>query len=92
MKKYNRNWSVERLTVNFNHKQWRQDIGAFIKEKKNWDIAVVTRSKAVDDKGSKMFEISNNIGDTFKIQYRNQCDIDLADDIDLVNQYLEERS
>ncbi len=78
--------------VNFNHKQWRQDIGAYIKEKKYWNIAVVSRSKAIDDKGTKVFEISNNVGNTFKIQYRNQCDIEIADDIDLVNQYLKERS
>ena len=46
------------MVVNFNQKQWRQDIASFIVNKLNWYDARVSRSKKIDDSnGTKEFEI-----------------------------------
>lgn len=91
MKKYSSTWSAKKLTVNFNHKQWRQDIADYIKEKKSWSSAFVTRSKIDDDK-TKFFEIFNETGQNFIIKYSKECDVEYSDDDILVNEYLGERS
>lgn len=95
LKKYNSNWNAKKLTVNFNQKQWRQDLAAFIREKKYWHQARVTRSRAANNnpfnKGSKIFEIYNGAGGSFYIQYKNNCEIESATDLSLVEEYMKVR-
>lgn len=92
MKKYNNTWNAKKLTINFNHKQWRQDLAFFILQKKFWNRATVTRAKTVIDnsnkKGSKVFEIFDGFGNCIKIQYKNQCEIEYSSDVDLIKQYI----
>ena len=75
-KNYNSSWNAKKLTINFNHKQWRQDLAAFIQQKKYWDHASVTRAKSVTNnvfhKGSKSFEIFNGVGSSVTIQYKKK--------------------
>ena len=45
MKKYR--WYAQSLKVNFNYKEWRQDLAAFVRRKLFWDFAMVSKSRAV---------------------------------------------
>ena len=39
---YKNNWVAKKMVVNFNQKQWRQDLASFIVNKLNWyDVRVV---------------------------------------------------
>lgn len=44
-RKYNRSWIAKKNIIDFNQKQWRQDIGYFISQRKFWYFAMVTRTK-----------------------------------------------
>ena len=73
-KRYNSNWDAKRLVVSFNQKQWRQDFAAFVREKKFWSMARVTRSKAISnnplDRGIKSFEVYDRYGGSVKVTYQ----------------------
>lgn len=34
MRKHSSSWNAEEMTINFNQKQWRQDLAAFISKKR----------------------------------------------------------
>ncbi len=95
-KKYNSTWNAKKLTINFNQKQWRQDLASFIQQKKFWSHAMVTRSKSVTNnvfhKGSRCFEVFDSLGNSINIQYKNQCEIEFSNEIDLINEYISSRS
>lgn len=95
-KKYNSSWSAKKLTINFNQKQWRQDLAAFIQQKKYWSNVKVTRSKSVTNnvfcKGSRFFEIYDGLGNSINIQYKNQNEIEFSNELDLLNEYINSRS
>ena len=79
MKKYR--WYAQSLNINFNYKEWRQDLAAFVRKKLFWDFAMVSKSRTVDfkngfySKGNKWFEIYDSHGNWLKIIYKNQSDI-----------------
>lgn len=81
MKKYNSSWYAQPLIVNFNYKQWRQDLAAFIKRKEFWDYAIVTKARATDKriglfpKGAKWFEIFDGHGRYVRIIFSNKKEI-----------------
>lgn len=95
-KKYNNSWSAKKLTINFNQKQWRQDLASFIQHKKYWNYATVTRSKSVTNnvfhKGSRFFEIFDGLGNSIKVQYKNECEVEFSNEIELIKEYLSSRS
>lgn len=95
MKKFNNTWNAKKLTINFNHKQWRQDLAAFIQQKKFWNHAAVTKSKSTSNnlfhKESKYFDIFDGKGNSIRIQYKNACEVEFSNDIELINEYLESR-
>ncbi len=98
MKKYNHNWETKPLTLNFNLKQWRQDLGYFIRAKKFWDGTTrITRSKAVGsssnrfEKGVKQFEIYNAFGGNVIVKYQNCNEILYTNEPELVKNYKEFR-
>lgn len=95
---YNFNWATKPLTLNFNLKQWRQDIGDFIRRKKFWDGTTrITRSKVIQSdvnsisKGIKQFKIYNAYGGEVIIQYQNYNEILYTNELELVNEYLKFR-
>ncbi len=81
MKKYNTSWYAKPLMINFNYKQWRQDLAAFIKKKEFWDYALVTKARTVDKKmgdypkGSKWFEIFDGHGRNLIFIFNNKQEI-----------------
>lgn len=91
------NWDVKPLSVNFNHKQWRQDFGSFVKNKLFWGVTKVTRSKAISKgpnlitKGIKQFTIYNDIGGEVHVQYQNNNEITACNRQDLIDEYFKER-
>lgn len=94
-KRYNSNWDDKRLVVSFNQKQWRQDFAAFVREKKFWSMARVTRSKAISsnplDRGIKSFEVYDRYGGSVKVTYQDDNKIIDSTDKELITKYLEER-
>lgn len=88
-RKYNRSWIAKKNIIDFNQKQWRQDIGYFISENKYWHFAMVTRTRTIDKKKKiKEFEIYTKGGVNFKITYQGQNKIVNSTDLNLVNNYL----
>ncbi len=91
-RKYNLSWAVKKNQIDFNQKQWRQDIGYFISKKNFWYFAMVTRSRTVDKKKkTKEFEIYTKGGASFKIIYQGQNEIVNCTDLDIVNDYFKFR-
>lgn len=72
-KKYNSTWNAQKLSINFNQKQWRQDFGAFVKEKLFWMQSRVSRAKSisnkVSDRGIKQFEVFDGYGQSILIKF-----------------------
>ncbi len=96
-KHYNSTWFAEKLKVNFNLKQWRQDLAFFIREKKFWDYDTrVTRARAIsnykNDRGIKSFEVYNTYGGSVKVTYQDNNKIINSTDEELIKKYLEERA
>ena len=92
MKVYKSNWKPCKMVVNFNQKQWRQDIASFIVNKLNWYDARVSRAKKTDDsneiKEFEIFEVYSEIGHSFKIRFANKNKIISSTNNELVNSYL----
>ena len=57
MRTYKKNWSAKQLVVNFNQKQWRQDLASYIANKLNWIDVRVTRSKYVEEDNTYVYQI-----------------------------------
>lgn len=95
MKTFNSNWEAKFLDVNFNQKQWRQDIAAFICSSKHWGKTRVSRSKIIEeqkDKTIKEFQIFNEVDDCFfSVKYYANNKILEATDMALVEEYLKGR-
>ena len=93
MKRYKTSWSAQKMKINFNQKQWRQDLAAFVKEKKFWGETNVTRSKIIDKKeGIKEFNIYSGYGLDVIIKYKENNEIINCSNEELINQYLIERN
>ena len=94
-KKYNSNWNAKKLTVDFNQKQWRQDFAAYVKEKKFWDVAKVTRARIVSnnsrEKRIKRFEIFNTYGGNIVVIFSNNYQIVNSNEKELITEYLKEK-
>lgn len=95
MKTFNSNWKAKTLTINFNQKQWRQDIAAFIRDCKKWTSTRVTRSKIISEDKSKTikeFQIFNeNNNEFFNVQYRGENQILDSTDMALTDEYIKGR-
>lgn len=94
MKTYRNNWEPCKLVVNFNQKQWRQDLASFVVSRLNWFNARVTRSKIIEEtnlKSIKEFEIYNHEGRTFKVKYADMNKIISSSNDDIINDYLNKR-
>lgn len=95
MKNFNSSWQAKTLKVNFNQKQWRQDIAAFIRDCNLWPSARVTRSKTISGEKSnsikefRIFDESNN--QSFNIQYRGENQILESSNTVLTEEYLRSR-
>lgn len=95
MKNYNSNWKAKTLKINFNQKQWRQDLAAFIRDCKKWGNTRVTRSKIISEDKSKTikeFQIFNEDNNYyFNVQYRGENQILDSTDMALTDEYLKGR-
>lgn len=82
------------MTINFNQKQWRQDLAAFISKKRFWFQTQVTRSKTIEKKTKyndsvKEFSIYNRHGGEEIVRYVNQNQIVYTTNEDLLTEYYE---
>ncbi|MCX4365085.1 MAG: hypothetical protein OSJ70_04870 [Bacilli bacterium] len=92
MKKYNAYWNAAEMQINFNQKQWRQDLAAFISKKLNWTHTRVTRSKIIEIKEDlkdtiKEFEVFSTSYGTITIQYTSKNKIISSTNEELINEY-----
>lgn len=90
---YKNNWSPQKLVVNFNQKQWRQDLASFIVNKLNWFDVRVSRSKMVEkstklNDGIREFEIYDNQNNIFKVKYSNKNEIIETSHPDILDEYM----
>lgn len=93
---YANNWEAKRIEVNFNQKQWRQDLASFMIGKLGWFKARVSRSKVVEKKSNvndstREFEIYD-YNHSCKVKYRDKnriiFDSDSYDYQDVLEEYL----
>lgn len=97
MKVYQNNWEPCELIVNFNQKQWRQDLASYIVTKLNWFDARVSKSKVIEkselyNNAVKEFEIYTRNGNSFKIKYSSKNKIIDCSNFEIVKNYLSLRS
>ena len=81
MRKHSCSWNAEEMTINFNQKQWRQDLSAFISKKRYWFQTRVGRSRTIEKKTNyndavKEFSIYNPHGGEEIIRYMNKNEIE----------------
>ena len=97
MKKYNNRWLAKSMTINFNYKIWRQDFAAFVRINLFWDVAFVSRSRAVDrngsiyEKGKKEFEVYDGYGRKVDVVYENGNKVILTSHPALIEEYFKLR-
>ena len=96
MKKYNSSWDAEELQVNFNQKQWRQDLASYVSKNKFWFPVRVTRAKVLEEKTEhsssvKEFSIYDCHGNSMIIRFMNKNDIIYTDYEELLAGYLKTR-
>lgn len=83
-------WNVQKMQINFNYKQWRQDFGAFVKDKLFWDsTTTVTKTRVVDT--AKEFSIYYRYGEVV-VRYKNERNVIFCSRKDIMDNYLKERS
>lgn len=92
MRKYNGSWNAEEMKINFNQKQWRQDLAAFIGKKRFWFYARVTRSNTIEKKTNyndaiKEFRIYDTKGSEEVVRYTNKNEIIYATNEQLLAEY-----
>lgn len=102
MRVHKKNWYSELLKINFNHKEWRQDLAAYIRKRCNWDFAVVSKARKVpgnksfNSKTNKWFEFYDNVGRYVKIVFKNESEIISIEPVDfdktIIDDYFEFRN
>ena len=97
-KTYNTNWLAKPLSINFNQKQWRQDLAAYVREHLFWGITKVSRAKCFNGpdlyskiKGAKTFYIYNDVGGQVIVHFEEDNKILDTTHEDLIKKYFEER-
>lgn len=90
---YKNNWSPQKLVVNFNQKQWRQDLASFIVSKLNWTGVRVGRSKSVEkstklNDGVREFEIYDEYNNVCNVKYSNKNEIIETSHFDILDEYM----
>ena len=94
-RKYRNIWNAKKMTINFNLKEWRQDLAAYVREKKYWYDVRVTKARSYDEnfynKGIKTFEIFNVYGGNIKVAFKDENKIIDSSDEELIKKYLEDR-
>lgn len=92
MRKYSGSWNAEEMKINFNQKQWRQDLAAFISKKRFWFQTRVSRSKTIEKKTNyndaiKEFCIYSAHGGEEIIRYTNKNEIIYTTNEQLLSEY-----
>lgn len=92
MRKYSGSWDAEEMTINFNQKQYRQDLAAFISKKRFWFHTRVSRSRTVEKKTNyndavKEFSIYNAHGGEEIVRYMNRNEIVYTTNEQLLSEY-----
>lgn len=93
MKKYNSNWLAKEMEVDFNQKQYRQDLAAYVSKSKFWYPTRVTRSRTVQQGNNsseciKEFLIYNGVGGEIVIRYTNKNEIIYTTNEKILEEYL----
>lgn len=80
VRKYSGSWNAEEMQINFNQKQWRQDLAAFVGKKRYWLQTRVSRSRTIEKKSNyneaiKEFSIYDAYGGEEIVRYTNKNEI-----------------
>jgi len=85
---YNSNWIAKPLSVNFNHKQWRQLF---------WTgITKVSRARVIEKDVNntiviKQFEIYDTVGNQVQVKFKNNNEIINTTHEEIIKNYFEKR-
>lgn len=94
-RKINNNWPAKQMKINFNQKQWRQDLASFIHDKFFWPATRVTKSRVISGRRTadevKEFQIYNSNGIDITIRYKHQNKILYSSDKEITKKYFESR-
>lgn len=93
---YKKSWESKPVEVNFNQKQWRQDLAFFLANKLYWIGARVSRSKTAEQNSDflsviKEFEIYDSSDNNCKVRYTNKNQIIDTNYSNEINEYLQFR-
>lgn len=94
-RKVNNSWIAKKLSINFNQKQWRQDLASFIHDKLFWPATRVTKTKIISGRRTaneiREFQVYNSNGINITIRYKHQNQILYSSDREVIKQYFESR-
>ena len=90
---YKNTWNAKKLEINFNQKQWRQDLASFIVVKLQWLGVKTSRSKVIEkdfkDKNCiREFEIFDDNNNSCTVKYTNKNEIIDSSHRELINEYM----
>lgn len=94
-RKINNNWQAKQMKINFNQKQWRQDLASYIHDKLFWSATRVTKSRTISGRRTvneiKEFQIYNSNGINITVKYKHQNDVLYSSDKEIIKGYFESR-
>lgn len=94
-RRINNNWPAKQIKINFNQKQWRQDLASFIHDKLFWPATRVTKSKIISGRRTsneiREFQVYNSNGIDVTIRYKLQNQILYSSDQEIIKKYFESR-
>lgn len=84
-------WYAKKMTINFNQKQWRQDLAEYLRRRLFWDGTTrVTRTKKTAT--YKQFEVYDQFGGEVVIRYQHDNQVVHTTHQTLIDDYFKERS
>lgn len=83
------------MKINFNQKQWRQDLASFIHDKLFWPATRVTKARIISGGRTsneiREFQVYNSNGINVTIRYKHQNNILYASDKEVIEKYFDSR-
>lgn len=94
-RKINNNWPAKKMNINFNQKQWRQDLAMFVHDNLFWPATRVTKSRIISGRRTsneiREFQVYNSNGISVTVRYKQQDKILYSSDKEIIKKYFESR-
>lgn len=94
-RRINSSWPAKQMKINFNQKQWRQDLASFVHDKLFWPATRVTKARIISGRRTadevREFQIYNSNGIDVTVRYKHQNKILYSSDQEIIKKYFENR-